>query len=215
MNSEDRFWSKVDRSGDVDSCWPWQAGKNERGYGLFWLRDRNVMAHRYAYELTYGPLPEGMLACHRCDNPPCCNPAHLFAGTYADNAHDRDQKGRHNPAEGSAHGSATLTDDLVRSMKIRYAQGGISQRELARLYNVTTQTVSSIMVGRYWDHVVVDVDIPQRTDRMWSKLTETQVHEIRRRYAYKKVSMRLLAREYNVSVQTICNIIRKRSWRTT
>jgi hypothetical protein len=79
----ERFWEKI-RVGSADECWPWLAGMGHKGYGHF----EGHTASHVAYELTNGPLSDGLIACHTCNNPPCCNPAHLYAGTYADNAHD-------------------------------------------------------------------------------------------------------------------------------
>ena len=88
-----RFWSKVDRRGP-DDCWPWKANRYTNGYGQFWLRPRQEGAHRVAFKLTHGrwPQPECL---HKCDNPPCCNPAHLWEGTKSDNVRDCIAKGRH------------------------------------------------------------------------------------------------------------------------
>src|SRR4051812_24942090 len=73
------FWARVDRSGD---CWPWTAGTDHAGYGQVRAPTGETRAHRIAWELTHGPIPAGMFACHRCDKPICCNPAHLFLGTH-------------------------------------------------------------------------------------------------------------------------------------
>lgn len=89
----ERFWSKVDRT-KPDACWPWIGYRNVHGYGTFWFEDRHVIASRMAWELTHAPITNGLFVCHRCDNPPCCNPAHLFLGTMADNFHDAVAKGR-------------------------------------------------------------------------------------------------------------------------
>lgn len=96
---EKRFSSKVDRSGGPAACWPWKgAWRTEKGYGRI-LKDRRkgraLRAHRVAWELAHGPIPLGLCVCHACDNPPCCNPAHLFLGTMLDNNRDRDAKDRH------------------------------------------------------------------------------------------------------------------------
>ena len=87
----DKFWKKVDKSGD---CWLWMAGKLEKGYGQFWFDGRTHRAHRMAWLLTNGEIPEGMCVLHKCDNPPCVNPSHLWLGTNQDNMDDMNNKGR-------------------------------------------------------------------------------------------------------------------------
>lgn len=95
----DRFWEKVDKRGP-DDCWLWTASCDKKGYGAFTLPDGHIgIAHRFSYELHYGPIPEGegyhgTCVLHECDNPPCCNPKHLFLGTAKDNAIDMWEKGR-------------------------------------------------------------------------------------------------------------------------
>ncbi len=93
--NDDSFWSRVDRR-EPDECWPWLGARRGRmGYGLFGFKHRRaVPAHRMAYLLSKGDIPKGMFVCHSCDNPPCCNPAHLWLGTHADNMADRHAKGR-------------------------------------------------------------------------------------------------------------------------
>lgn len=87
----ENFWSKVDKSGD---CWIWTGSRHGFGYGLFGLNGKTRRAHRISYELVNGPIPEGFVLCHTCDNPPCVNPDHLFVGSKADNTHDALRKGR-------------------------------------------------------------------------------------------------------------------------
>jgi hypothetical protein len=89
----ERFWSKVDKRGE-DECWEWKDHKDRGGYGKIWLSGRNVLAHRFAWVIANGKMPDGLFACHKCDNPACCNPNHLFAGTSQDNIDDRVRKGR-------------------------------------------------------------------------------------------------------------------------
>lgn len=89
-----RFWSKVDKSGE---CWLWKSSRGPKGYGQFTVKrgSNPVLTHRLAWELTSGPIEGGLFVLHRCDNPPCCNPEHLFLGTNADNVRDMMSKGRH------------------------------------------------------------------------------------------------------------------------
>lgn len=90
---EMRFWVKVERGGE-DACWQWLARKHEGGYGDFRLGGGHVRAHRFSYELAHGAIPKGMFVLHRCDNPGCVNPSHLFLGTFEDNSSDMVSKGR-------------------------------------------------------------------------------------------------------------------------
>lgn len=104
----ERFWAKVDRNGPIHpvlqtACWLWTGARLVSGYGVFTSGPRKShefkRAHRVAYSLTYGFIPEGMEVCHRCDNPPCCNPSHLFAGSHQDNVDDMVSKGRNRNAK--------------------------------------------------------------------------------------------------------------------
>ncbi len=87
------FWASIDTSGGPDACWPWKCARNRLGYGRVWTT-RERRAAQVAWELTNGPWPYGMFACHTCDNPPCCNPDHIFPGTQLENIQDAKEKGR-------------------------------------------------------------------------------------------------------------------------
>ncbi len=88
---DEKFWQKVDKT---NSCWLWKGGKDIYGYGRLRVPGHNLLAHRISYELHHGPIPKEMLILHKCDNPPCVNPAHLFLGTQETNNKDAKSKGR-------------------------------------------------------------------------------------------------------------------------
>lgn len=140
-----RFWSHVDiRS--ADECWPWTRSRSQ-GYGRFSVggrRGRLAVASRVAYEITNGPLPLGVEARHTCDNPPCCNPAHLIPGTQAQNMADMVQRGR-SPKQ-------KLTARDIRAIRRRRADGA-RVVDLATEYGVTPSNVSQITTGRTWKHL--------------------------------------------------------------
>ena len=146
---EERFFAKVDRTGGDQACWLWTGALN-RGYGSFQVGKRKAYAHRFAWALAHGPIPTGMLICHRCDNPRCCNAAHLFLGTCADNMADKTLKGRQSQGEG--HGRAKLTETEVREI-VAEADHGIRGAALARRFGVTRTAVCDILHGRNWNQV--------------------------------------------------------------
>ncbi len=135
---EQRFWARIDKRGD-DECWPWDK-PHSTGYGrMKWSDGQQHSAQRIAYLLTYGWLPpEVASVCHKCDNPRCCNPRHLWLGTTADNNRDRHEKGR--SFRGMGHHSARLTDEQVRA--IRATTGPL--KTAAQFYGVSMTTISEI-----------------------------------------------------------------------
>lgn len=143
------LWQRVDKNGP-NGCWIYKGATDRRGYGrpATWQdgKPRRYYAHRRSYEIHNGPIPAGMLVLHKCDNPPCCNPEHLFLGTDADNHRDKALKGR-------TH-DALLTNDQAREIKAALAtpKRGL-QRELADKYGVTLQTISGINRGKSYRHV--------------------------------------------------------------
>lgn len=151
---EERFWPKVQKKGE-DECWEWQAGKNKNGYGRFRIGSRTdgtyrtVSAHRLAWELCNGPISKGTMVCHRCDNPPCCKPRHLFLGTAIDNSADRDRKGRHKVRFGSEHGNAKLTwDDVDEIRKLRTC--GLTLAAIGARFGVSESRICTIAKNKEW-----------------------------------------------------------------
>ncbi len=151
---EERFWGKVAIS-DKDDCWLWAGARFQRGYGKIYSggkSSRLIRAHRVAYELTYGSIPNQLHVLHKCDNPPCVNPRHLFLGTQLDNNRDRYLKGRSRGAKGQSNCNAKLTDDDVRQIH-RFVASGDGPTRIAKRYKVSRQLIWQISTGKIWGHV--------------------------------------------------------------
>lgn len=155
----ERFWNGVFIRGE-DECWEWLRSCNNRGYGLFRLNGRTEKAHRVSWVLQNGlisELFEGMPACilHKCDNPPCCNPNHLFLGNRKINQKDSAIKGRQcfprNRGEFNPH--AMLTESQVCEIKALFREGKLTQEEIAGRFGVVCQIISRIKAGVCWSHV--------------------------------------------------------------
>jgi hypothetical protein len=141
----DRFWRKVAKG---DGCWMWLGGRFDRGYGRFNPEGKiSVRAHRYAWEVTNGPIPDGLIVCHRCDVPLCVNPAHLFLGTHKDNAQDRERKGR--GIYGERHPRAKLGRLEVAEIRALRAQG-LSYRAIGNRFGVTAEQAGNVARWRHW-----------------------------------------------------------------
>ena len=150
-----RFWSYV-KIGLPDECWPWTAARFDGGYGQFRLGKKKVKASRCAFELTREPLGD-LKALHSCDNPPCCNPAHLFKGTLSDNSQDRDRKGRAapcalKPMHGESNPAAKLCSGQVLEIRA-LAQSGAVRRRIAEQYGISPSQVGNIARGEAWAEI--------------------------------------------------------------
>lgn len=151
----ERFWRKVEKT---TGCWLWTAGCGAAGYGEFRpvLSQRTAVgAHRYSYELAYGPIRDGLFVCHTCDVRRCVRPDHLFLGTLQDNIADMMAKGRqaHPDYRGERHPSARLNAAQVQEIR-RRRQAGESPDAVAALFGITTNHVSLIFHRRIWKHVL-------------------------------------------------------------
>ncbi len=143
MILKQRFWDKVQKT---DNCWLWMAGKFKQGYGSFYFQGRHLKAHRMAWELTFGAIPEGKKVCHHCDNPACVNPGHLFLGTQQDNIRDMMTKGRSPNQVGESNNNAKLTIGEVSAIR----KSSLPVKVLANLYPVGVQQVYNIKRDSRW-----------------------------------------------------------------
>lgn len=174
---EARFWDKVVKDGpvilpDLGPCWPWNGRPNTRnGYGYISLgskSDGRIGAHQLSWQIHFGPIPDGLWVLHKCDNPPCVRPEHLFLGTVQDNVDDMWAKGRgHRPARkvrppkltqkeavlrGEQHHKTTLTEDVVRYIRAAVASG-VRQAEICKELGLSRGSVSLIVLRQRWAHV--------------------------------------------------------------
>lgn len=157
MTLLERYWSKVAKG---DGCWEW-IGARKSGpfpYGLYRLDGRWVRAHRVSYEDAIGPIPPGLNVCHKCDNPPCVRPDHLFVGTTLDNVRDKIAKGRDftpfrgQVQRGELNRAAKLTENDVSAIRAAVAAGE-RQKDIAARYGMDRANVSQIVRGFSWKHV--------------------------------------------------------------
>jgi hypothetical protein len=148
-----RFWEKVDIGGDED-CWPFTGARTPEGYGKFRVGKYMPNASRVAYVVTNGDIGE-LIVCHKCDNPPCCNPKHLFAGTHKDNQRDKWRKGRAAPLGGAVVfgedvGNSKLTRQAVEEIRRLYAAGEMDQPRLTKRFGVSQTTISRVVLRQTW-----------------------------------------------------------------
>lgn len=144
---EERFWEKVDKSGD---CWLWIGYTNPGGYGTFHTPATPVLAHRFAWVLVNGPIPGGSALLHHCDVRACVRPTHLFLGTLADNNADMHAKGRQ--AVGEMLPQSKLTSEQVLEIRALFAAGA-RQSDLARTFRMGQSAISQIVRGLSWRHL--------------------------------------------------------------
>lgn len=164
LRNPDKFWRRVDRTGGPDACWEWAGSRTPPGYGHlvrgYLGRSVDLYAHRVAFALSHGSIDPSLDVMHSCDNPPCCNPAHLKQGTAADNMRDRDLKGRCRSGirskecvpRGEAHWQAKLTAAAVTDIRAREKYRGLI-RDLAKEYGISRAQIDKIRRRQVWQHL--------------------------------------------------------------
>lgn len=168
------FWKRI-KIGGLDECWEWQRGKqeNKKGldYGIVWMGGRKWKSHRMACELVRGPIPAGFDVCHTCDNPPCCNPIHLFPGTAKDNIQDCIRKGRYKKEMGEDRYNAVLTERNVLDIRRRYRKRSFTSggRALAKEFGVGATMIYAIVKGYRWKHLLPGANTIENANKTTSK----------------------------------------------
>ena len=149
-----RFWRYSPNGLAPDVCWPWESSIDARGYGQLSDKPNKTVlkAHRLAYEMHIGPIPDGLSVCHRCDNPRCVNPAHLFAATHAENMADKDRKGR-NVAPPTFRGSEAPWSILTESDVMAIRTSSRPSSAIAAELGVSKSTVKAARRGQTWGHL--------------------------------------------------------------
>jgi hypothetical protein len=161
----DRFWAKVDVRGP-DECWPWKKGLiNKDKYGKITDNYKTKLCHRVAWELTNGPISDGIKVLHKCDFKPCCNPNHLFQGTSKDNTQDMIIKGRQrgqfkeghprvkNHRVGESCSYAVMTELIVISAREKHKREGLKYPTIAKMFNICPTTMQSALNYKSWKHL--------------------------------------------------------------
>lgn len=150
MNPTERFWAKV-RKGNPDECWPWLGYVDRKtGYGRFGSNGKVNSAQRFAWESTFGPVPPGLLVCHKCDNPVCQNPNHLWLGSYSDNNADMRTKGR----AVKPPSQAKLTEGQVRLIRRMWVPYKVSIRQISQTLGLPYKACECAVSKQKWKSVL-------------------------------------------------------------
>lgn len=194
-----RFWEKVNMHGPVaragmTRCWEWKR-PHSGPYGRFWIGSKTCQAHRASWLLIKGDIPDGLEVCHRCDNPPCVRPSHLFLGTTADNAADKVAKGR--STYGVRNRTNVLTVDNVYTIRRLLESGSMTRARIAGLFGIGVQAVDKIKTGESWSHLPGPLPTPRTT------LTKDVIALAAARYLSGETHVATLAAEFGVGRETL------------
>ena len=218
-----RFLSKL-KVNESTGCHEWQAYTNQNGYGVIYVQWSYILSHRVAYFLDYGQQPGDLCVCHKCDNPVCCNPAHLFLGTTQENTRDMVEKGRYKDQKGTANGNAILTPQAVIQIRKLSAQG-VKQKELAGMFGVNQSAISGIILHRTWTHLSSAKEIAkvaQLREQQSLKagecsggsiLNTDSVLKIRELHSAGVISQKDMANMFGVNPRTISAVVHRRTWK--
>lgn len=221
---------------DENGCWNWTRATN-KGYGVVNAMNRTFGAHRVSYELSIGPIPDGRSVCHRCDNPACINPEHLWLGSHAENMEDMKVKGRSSPPpihsgedhwrhkypekiqRGEDQANAKLTDAQVIQMRRDYL-AGMKPADIAAANGVSGKSIQDVTLGRSWKHLLGVDGAPTLNElkafskqcrKTNAKVTQEIATEIRRRLSLGDMG-KDLAVEFGLHKATISDIKLRKIW---
>ncbi len=208
---EKRFWSHVTKT--PDGCWLWNGAKDRHGYGKFLTN--SPLAHRIAYLLVKGEIPNGLELLHGCDNPPCINPDHLSPGTHKENLAEAGKKGRMGPK------TRKLSQSDVDRIRQRYLAGDLAPR-IAADYRIHSRHVTRLVRGDRWsrgyqppkdfDRIALSRQPHFGENHPHHRFTEGQVREMRAKYRAGNSSLVLIAQEFNTDPTSVRRIVKGTAW---
>lgn len=208
---QEHFYTKISKTPNETGCLDWLASCNECGYGTHQIKRKSLLAHRIAWTLVNGAIPDGMVIAHRCDRPVCCNPEHLWLCTQIDNMHDMLHKGRRATTAGERHPGAKLTVEQV--LEIRSGKfSGWRRYEIAQHFGISAVQVCNILSRKTWAHLDATRDAPHERDRNSNaKLTEQDVLAIRSDL-YRGWTLAAIGKQFGICESNVCAILRRRTW---
>ena len=220
LKTVQRFWSKINLPDDlnINDCWEWVGGKKKSGYGQIHINGTTIGSHRLMYECYNGPIKDGLFACHECDNKSCVNPFHITPGTLQHNMDDAVKRNR--MATGEDHGMSKLTEIEVKDILDQLILG-VTQYDLAELYNIDQTNISCIAQGKNWkscyNALTDEQKIKIKTNAKYNscttrKLVPEQVIEIRNLHAQGNISQTELCEMFNISQGTMSHLINRKTW---
>lgn len=201
-----RFLQSIELAGE-EECWPWIKTRDRDGYGKFSDdAGRDIRAHRFSYEYYVGKIPNGLSACHSCDNPPCVNWRHIYLGTVQKNTQDAVTRGLINRVGDRSH-AKKISSDIVTRIRLDYAGGKVSQSALAIKYGLSQPHISDILAGGSWPTIGGPLikSLPRKI------LSSDTVQEIRRLYSLGEQQL-VIAKRFNLTKGCIFNIVHKNTW---
>lgn len=218
----DEFWKRVEKT---DGCWYWLGGRGHKGYGVFKLGGKGRIIKRQAYQVSWEiandmPFPEGKIACHSCDTPPCVNPEHIIPGTHYDNLHDMISKGRKVVRTATGRMTSKLREHDVRKIQQLLLEESLTGRDIARQFGVSEHTIKNIKHGKSWSHLTAPLAgrmqerkqvILRGERRGHAKLTTENVLRIRE-LARQGLTQREIAEQFGVVPQTVSKIVNRSKW---
>jgi len=200
--TKQKFYSNIKVNPETN-CWEWIGNKDKKGYGIFKGYGFTHRAHRFSWLLHKGEFPNEFYVCHKCDNPPCVNPDHLFLGTQFDNMQDMIQKGRGPKVYGTNNPRANLSDQDVMEIRRLWDVEKTSPKELSIMFSTPKSTINQIISGNTWKHLPL---CKRPASNRGSHLSELDVLEIRRLYGLG-LSSTLLGKMFRLTQQQAWKVV--------